>query len=91
MRSIIAYDISDNGRRARFAAALSEVGDRIQKSVFACEIDDDQQANILRKASELIDVETDRVHLVAQCPDCAARLGTVGQAREFSTPEYWIL
>ena len=34
MRIIVAYDISEDSRRARVSALLASWGDRIQRSVF---------------------------------------------------------
>ncbi|MBI1758224.1 MAG: CRISPR-associated endonuclease Cas2 [Actinobacteria bacterium] len=91
MRTVVAYDISDDGRRARFAAVLAAMGERIQKSVFTCELDDDQLSFVVGHANELVDLGNDRVHLLTQCPDCAAAIRTVGQATIPRAVEYWIL
>ena len=47
---VIAYDISDDKRRAHVAAVLQAYGDRIQRSVFVATVDDD----ILREVRERI-------------------------------------
>src|SRR5581483_10587436 len=36
---MIAYDISEDNRRARVAATLQAYGDRIQRSVFVCTLE----------------------------------------------------
>lgn len=37
---IAAYDIREDDRRAKLAAVLQSIGDRVQKSVFVIMIDD---------------------------------------------------
>lgn len=43
---VIAYDISDDHRRARIAAVLQAYGDRIQRSVFICALEADLLAEV---------------------------------------------
>ena len=52
-RFLIAYDVSDDGRRARIAKKLESYGDRVQYSVF---IVDARPAKMLRLRVELIDM-----------------------------------
>ncbi|HEY6798601.1 MAG TPA: CRISPR-associated endonuclease Cas2 [Kineosporiaceae bacterium] len=91
MRTIVAYDIADDAHRARFAAILAAFGERIQQSVFLCELDDESRRLVVSKAEELIDHDNDRVHLIAQCPDCLTLLHTVGQSHVPKVVEYWIV
>jgi CRISPR-associated protein Cas2 len=70
---VIAYDISDDRRRARVAAILQTYGDRVQRSVFVCAIEAGLLAEARERISEIIDPETDSVYVFRQC---AAMLGS---------------
>jgi CRISPR-associated endonuclease Cas2 len=60
---VIAYDISDDGRRARVAAVLQAHGDRVQRSVFVCTL----EADILQV---ILFARTDHSGVVQPCrPD----------------------
>lgn len=51
---VIAYDISDDHRRARVAAILQSYGDRIQRSVFLATIDSGTVSEARRRIAEII-------------------------------------
>ena len=58
---IAAYDIRVDDRRARLAALLQAYGDRIQKSVFVLEVDEDELRTITTRSLAIIDPATDSV------------------------------
>ena len=39
---VITYDISDNGARAKCAAMMQAVGDRVQRSVYVCVMEEEK-------------------------------------------------
>jgi len=60
-RYLVAYDISDDGRRGRVAKALESYGDRIQYSVFLV---DAKPAKLLRMKAAIrsrMDVNVDSI------------------------------
>jgi CRISPR-associated protein Cas2 len=91
MRTVVAYDVTDNNARARLAAALGSIGERLQKSVFLCDVDDKDLAAVLHRAAKLINHETDSVHVFPQCAECHADVHTLGQAHVPQAVEYWII
>lgn len=75
---LAAYDVREDDRRTRLAAMMQVHGDRIQKSVFLLSVDDDELAELQRRALQVIDTETDSLWLARQCANCweaAIRLG----------------
>jgi CRISPR-associated protein Cas2 len=90
MRSVIAYDISDSNSRVKVASLLGSIGERIQRSVFLCDIDEKRLATALWRAAQLIDEGTDSVHVFPQCPTCQGSVRVLGQARVPQDVEYWI-
>ncbi|MFT4124893.1 MAG: CRISPR-associated endonuclease Cas2 [Gordonia sp. (in: high G+C Gram-positive bacteria)] len=76
---LVAYDITQDRRRARLAALLQSWGDRIQYSVFICTIADDALPTLEAEVTKMIDVDEDSVFIVRQCKTCWAGLVTIGQ------------
>ena len=57
---VIAYDISDDHRRAH-ATVFQAYGDRIQRSVFVATVDPGQLSEARERISQIINPETDSV------------------------------
>lgn len=73
-RLLIAYDISDDGRRDRVAVALQEHGERVQYSVFVV---DGRPATFVRLRASLLGLIDPAVDTVLFCD-----LGTRDAARK---------
>lgn len=86
---VIAYDISDDHRRARVAAVLQTHGDRIQRSVFLATIDNSQLAEVRQRIDEIINPGTDSVYVFRQCAACWEEVGVHGQASAADEPLCW--
>ena len=86
---VIAYDISEDRRRARVSAMLQRCEDRVQRSVFICSLDPQQLAEILELIAYMIDPETDSVYAFHQCSTCWDRVHVLGQATVDEAPYYW--
>lgn len=91
MRYLIAYDITNDNRRARVSAALSAWGDRIQLSIFACHLDVDDYGELVDRLGTIIEPSTDVVQIFRQCAPCHDELLSLGQAREFALDPYWVV
>lgn len=48
-RFVVSYDISDTKIRSRISRILEEFGERIQFSVFECDLSPEQHANLMSK------------------------------------------
>jgi len=86
---VIAYDISQDQRRARAAATLQTYGDRIQRSVFVATIEQPVLQEIRERLNEIIDPDTDSVYVFRQCATCWDAVGIHGQATVTEEPLYW--
>lgn len=86
---VVAYDISDDRRRARVAATLQAYGDRIQRSVFICTVEADLLRDIRARIGAIIDPQTDSVYVFRQCAACWGEVGVHGQATVADGPLYW--
>ena len=74
----ISYDITDNRRRTRLAKLLSNYGQRVQKSVFECQIDDRQYLRLKRDIEALIDFAEDSVRYYFLCQRCRGNIEISG-------------
>jgi CRISPR-associated protein Cas2 len=86
---VIAYDISDDHRRARVAAILQSYGDRIQRSVFLATIDNGTLNEARQRIAEIISPGTDSVYVFRQCAACWDAVGIHGQATVTDEPLCW--
>lgn len=86
MRYIIAYDISDNARRAKVAKKLEAIGERVQGSVFEADLNDAALARLQTQLAKIIDVEIDGIRFYRLCSECARELRIVGQSKVVPSP-----
>jgi CRISPR-associated protein Cas2 len=86
---VIAYDISDDRRRARVAAVLQAYGDRVQRSVFVATVEDDTLTEARDRISQIIEPDTDSVYVFRQCAACWEAVGIYGQATVSDKALYW--
>ena len=86
---LAAYDVADNGRRARVSAALQRWGDRIQMSVFICTVDREGLAALVDTVERIIDPEKDSFMVVRQCEQCWENLMVFGQKQVPPGTLYW--
>lgn len=61
---LICYDVTEDFRRERVAKLLAGYGDRIQYSVFRCELNLGQLSRLKKSLIAAIDHADDRVHFV---------------------------
>jgi CRISPR-associated protein Cas2 len=86
---VIAYDISQDRRRARAAALVQAYGDRIQRSVFMATVEQPVLDDIRERLDTIIDHDTDSVYVFRQCATCWDAVGIHGQATVTEEPLYW--
>lgn len=63
-RVMVCYDISGHRNRRKVAKALEDLGDRIQKSVFLCELRLRERSKLRRRLRQWIDPATDSLLMV---------------------------
>lgn len=59
MFCIVAYDIEDNRSRNKIAKILKDYGERVQKSVFECNLNEAMIKRMIERISKFINYETD--------------------------------
>lgn len=79
MRTVIAFDVSDDRTRRRVAQAIGGYATRVQRSVFEAADLSDQAYAALRKAlEELVDSTTDSLRYYRVCSACEQRIEHIG-------------
>lgn len=63
MFCLVTYDISDDRRRTRLAKMLKDYGERVQYSVFECNLNDKLLNNMKKRAEKLLDKELDSLRI----------------------------
>jgi CRISPR-associated protein Cas2 len=90
---LVCYDVNTEtreGRRRlrRIAKACEGVGQRVQKSVFECQVDLAQMEALERRLVDLMDVEHDclRLYRMADARGCEVREHGKFKATDFDAP-----
>lgn len=78
MLHVIAYDVSDDGRRTRLASLLLDYGDRVQKSVFEAKLTREELKALLARAAKYLE-EDDRLRVYRLCQGCARHVASLGR------------
>ena len=79
MLYIISYDISIDKRRAKIAKLLEGFGQRVQYSVFECNLDDRECAVLMRKLQRLAKpAESDSIRIYRLCSPCVKKVEIIG-------------
>lgn len=79
MRIVVSYDISNDKRRRKMAKILEGYGDRVQYSVFECELDAPQLTSLKRRLRPLVSKEAgESVRIYPLHADSAAQVQVLG-------------
>jgi len=82
MLTVIAYDITDDRRRERVSTLLEDYGLRVNYSVFECELEGEEFAQVCAALARLIDARADRILLYRLCESCRPRKAELGRPGE---------
>lgn len=74
MYVMVSYDIVDNKRRTRLMKFLKEFGERVQQSVFECDLDETLYETMKYGVEGIIDKRADRVRYYPLCKGCLRRV-----------------
>lgn len=86
MLYVITYDIPADQRRARVAKAIEGYGQRVQRSVFECDLTERQYAALRRRLAKLIRPdEGDSLRTYRLCAGCASVVEIVGDGPPVET------
>lgn len=75
---VISYDIVDDRQRLKVSRVLSDYGQRVQKSVFECDLNDRRFFQLKKEIEKLIDQKEDSVRYYLLCERCRQRVKMSG-------------
>lgn len=82
---LVCYDVPDDRRRTRLAKALSQLGTRLQLSVFLLE--DRTLVEVTRLLGSFLDEEVDNLCIQPLCATCSGKPVLLGRARQSHKPD----
>jgi len=92
MLTVVTYDIPVTRRRNKIAKILLDYGERVQYSVFECNLTVKQQQTLLKELKQVIDDEEDSIRFYRLCATCAPGTQTLGTAQPpAEDPQVYIL
>jgi CRISPR-associated protein Cas2 len=78
MLVLVSYDIVNHRTRKRVMKRLKDYGERVQLSVFHCDVDEGRYTQMKEELAELIDAEVDAIRYYRVCRDCIKRMEISG-------------
>ncbi|MGH3797678.1 MAG: CRISPR-associated endonuclease Cas2 [Pseudonocardiaceae bacterium] len=89
---VVAYDITDDGRREDVAMLLSGYGPRVQLSVFECEVRSVEELRVLRaELRARIDTLEDQVRMYPTTVQTFSERYIIGARTVEERSDYWIV
>ena len=87
---VVAYDISDDGRRARIAGILKDYGVRVQYSVFEAQLEERVLAELLGRLSPFPQ-EGDSIRVYRLCQACLKKVAILGKGELRKKPDLFVV
>ncbi len=86
MLYLISYDIAVDKRRTKIAKLLEGFGQRVQYSVFECDLTTKQYAELRRKLHKILKpAEADNLRTYKLCASCVPNIEIVGAGPAIET------
>ena len=84
---VVAYDISDEKRLRRVAKEMENWGQRVQKSVFECELKERDFRRMRKRLRRLIDMREDSIRYYFLCRQCRKKIEVDGRGEYYEREE----
>lgn len=91
MLVVVCYDVADDRRRARLDRKLKNYGERVQRSVFECHLDDKQFLEMAASLGKLIEPAEDCLFCYTLCPKDAGDAEVNGKGKLTSDWDYRVV
>lgn len=88
---IASYDISDPKRLAKVARAMKNYGERVLKSVFECNLNEERFGEMKAKVDETIEAIEDSVRYYILCEKCLKEVEHSGKGEGFQEDEEYLV
>lgn len=91
MRYLVSYDVVDDRRRGKLARVLLDWGDRVQYSVFECELDTAELPVLMEEMAAEVDAGQDSLRVYPMCADCRGKVAVMGVQRRWAGEMEWVV
>ena len=88
---VISYDSPNDKRRTKMLKTLAGYGQRVQYSVFECEVRPDDLPQLRERLEKLLQKEQDDIRLYPLCENCRRKVLMLGKAKAHSTEEFAVV
>jgi CRISPR-associated protein Cas2 len=88
---IVSYDVSEDKRRNKIAKKLKDFGERVQKSVFECNLDEEKIKQLVKTVVPLLDEEEDTLRIYKVCKECKKKTEIYGNGDLTEDVEVYII
>jgi len=83
---VLAYDMSNDRRRAKISKIMESVGERVQGSVFEAYLTAQELEKLLQRVGKVLKKEEDSLRIYFLCEACRPKIRLVGQSHLCSPP-----
>jgi len=83
---VLAYDMTDDRRRAKIARLMESLGLRVQGSVFEAYLTKSELEKLLKRAVKLMKAEEDSLRIYMLCAACREKVRTEGRGQVTPPP-----
>jgi CRISPR-associated protein Cas2 len=87
---LVSYDISEDKRRTKIHDILKSYGQRVQYSVFECNLTQTQYTKLRNRLSKLINNETDNIRFYFLCACCQGKIERIGGEQPLDTTIFFV-
>lgn len=88
---VLAYDISNDRRRAKIARLMESLGERVQGSVFEAYLTQPELTRLVAKAVKILNLKEDSLRIYFLCADCRTRIQTRGAGMVTPAPSVQVV
>ncbi|MFN8578232.1 MAG: CRISPR-associated endonuclease Cas2 [Candidatus Sericytochromatia bacterium] len=90
MFTVIVYDIQENRIRNRVSKTLERFGERVQKSVFECDLSDSQLQRLKLQLNQIKFSEDDNIRFYYMEMSSVKRIETIGSDNPCINQEFYV-
>ena len=88
---LVSYDIPDDKRRTRIAKTLNDFGDRVQYSVFECNLNQELLDLMVGRMEKIVAPEEDSVRIYTLCAACNRIIKIIGTGEVTTDQDVYIV
>ncbi len=88
---MISYDVVDDKKRLKLMKFLKDYGDRVQKSVFECNLTEKTYQKVKKGVEEIINKRKDRVRYYKICKGCIEKIEISGWGEVTEDEEFLVV